>query len=182
MEQSPSWEANPFPASQEFPRILWNPKVHYLIHKCPTTVLNQLDPVHTPTSHFLKNHLNIIHPSTPGSAMWSLSPRTHPRCITNFQTHFNNKWYTTYNRLRVSANIKPSPGLLSHTLKKNSKLHKGDTFFRIWHCVSKFYPKKLQVHNLCGQAIIQSRWLMGNSTCRQWSTKNKKYNPNLVSV
>ena len=29
MEQSPSWEANRFAASQEIPRILWNQKVHY---------------------------------------------------------------------------------------------------------------------------------------------------------
>jgi len=77
MEQSPSWEANEFSASQEVPCILWNLKVHYRNHKYPPPVpiLCQLDPIHTPTSYFLKIHLNIILPSMPGSPKWPLSLR-----------------------------------------------------------------------------------------------------------
>ena len=69
MEQSSSWEANRFAASQEIPRILWNPKVHYRIHKCLPLVpnLRQLKPAPTHTSWrsilILSSHLRLGLPS-----------------------------------------------------------------------------------------------------------------------
>jgi hypothetical protein len=89
--RSPSWAANRFAASQEIPRILRNPKVHYRTHKRPpaVSILGQPNPVHIPTSHLLQIHPNIIHPSTPRSPQWSLSLRfphqnhIHPPLLTH---------------------------------------------------------------------------------------------------
>ena len=67
MEQSPSCEANRFSPSQEIPRILWNPEVHYRIYKNPPPVpfLSQLELVHVPHPTFwrpisiLSSHLRL---------------------------------------------------------------------------------------------------------------------------
>ena len=64
MHQSPSWEANRFPASQEIPRILRNPKVHYHIHNRlqPDPIQNQINSVqvlHPTYSRLLSSHLHL---------------------------------------------------------------------------------------------------------------------------
>ena len=73
MEQSPSWKANSFSSSQEIPHILTNPKIHYLVYKCP--LRSQINPIHVSPFHFLIIHLNIILSSMSAFSKWSVSLR-----------------------------------------------------------------------------------------------------------
>jgi hypothetical protein len=62
LEPSPSYGAANCAATQELPSILWNPKVHYRIHKSPlpVPVLSQIDPVHTIPPYLSEIHFNIV--------------------------------------------------------------------------------------------------------------------------
>jgi len=64
-------------ASQEIPRILWNPKVHYCTHKYPATVLAvTVDWFLRPFSAEFQNYLGICLPPIPSGEIVSWILRT----------------------------------------------------------------------------------------------------------
>jgi hypothetical protein len=65
MELSPSRGAANSAATQEFPSILWNTKVHYRVHKSPPLfpILNKINPIHTISSYLSKIHFDIVKPT-----------------------------------------------------------------------------------------------------------------------
>jgi hypothetical protein len=72
IEKIPSWEAD-IRSTSQIPRLLWNPKAHYRVHKSPLLAPN-LSQMH----HSFKFppcipniHSNIIFRSTPSSSGWS---------------------------------------------------------------------------------------------------------------
>jgi len=110
MEQSLSRKANNHSASQEVPRLLWEPKFYYRVHNRRSAgqeiprllwsskilncihkgqplirILSQMHLVHTFPSYFSKNHFNIILPSTSRSTKFPFHP-FRPKC-TYFSLH-----------------------------------------------------------------------------------------------
>jgi hypothetical protein len=76
--------ANKSSDNQQIPRILWNPKVPYRIHKSSPRPSPEPDRARScDTSNFSKIYFNIILPSTPGCFKLSSSlrfPHQNPLC------------------------------------------------------------------------------------------------------
>jgi hypothetical protein len=87
MEQSPSWEANSRSATQEVHRLLWNPEVHYHIHKRLSLfpILSHINPVHIITPDFYVIHFNIILSCMSRSSKWSFPFRFSGRNVVSLR-------------------------------------------------------------------------------------------------
>ena len=158
MDHCPSWETNRFSARQEIPHILWNPKVHYRSYKCPPPdpILSQVEPVQASTFHFLKIHLNIILPSTPGSSKWSLS-----------------LWFPHTNRIYISSlsYICYITGL-SHSSGFDPRTLLGDEYKSLGTSSCRFLPSAV-ASSLLGPNILLST-LFSNALIPR-SSLNVKY-------
>jgi hypothetical protein len=73
MEQGPSY-ADSCSYGQDISCLLQNPEVHYYIQRSWSlhTIMSQLSPINTLTSHIFKIHLNLILKSISSSPKWTL--------------------------------------------------------------------------------------------------------------
>jgi len=179
LHAAPSWEANLFSASQEIPRILLSPKVHYRIYKCP--ILSQINPVHAPhpTSWrfilILSSHLRLGLPSglfpsgfTTKTPYTPLPSPTHAAWLITVVTkvpHWNLSLSTSTSRIRFSCR---HFSIITHLVT-----------IRKWHLFkflnTSFSPVRLKCPtslNLTGLIVptIHEWWLAGQPAFACWQS------------
>jgi hypothetical protein len=73
-DKSAVWKLIVTQLAEKYP-FLWNPKVHYHVHKSPLLgpILSQLKPVRPIHPYLTKVLPNVILPLTPRSSQWSLA-------------------------------------------------------------------------------------------------------------
>ena len=178
MEQRSSWEGKRFSASQEIPRILWNPNVHHRIYKIPppVPVLGQIDPVHGPRPTFwsssliFSSHLRLGLPSrlfpsgfpTKTLCTLLLSP-IHPTCPTHLilldliKRTLLGELYGSLNSSLCSFLHSPvTSSLLGPNMLLNTpfsdilRLHSSLTVSdQVSHPWSEYIERKLKVYGSC---------------------------------
>jgi hypothetical protein len=115
MKLSPCRETTSRSAIQEFPKISWDPKIHFSVHKTSPLIptLGQINPVHSTASSFSKFHLNNILPRKSWSSWWTIffwPSHRSPICIAHFRACYlpwppHPPWldYSNYTWRRVQA-------------------------------------------------------------------------------
>jgi hypothetical protein len=144
MHQSPSWAAYRFSATQKSPRILWNPKVHYCIHKRPSPVpiLSHIKPVQTTeliswrSILILSSHLSLCLPSNFFSLRFSHQNTTRtspvPRNLWNVFAYI-----CIYLRIFVYLKMFSLKVMIIHDLPEQAQRGDGGSSspFSTWHLI-----------------------------------------------
>ena len=165
MEQSPSWAANRFAASQEIPRISRNPKVHYRTHKRPppVSILGQLNPVHIPTSWrsipILSTHLRLRLPSGllpsgfPTKTLYTpLSSPIRPTCPVHLILHSTILFYGTVLRHRWKCVFNALPNERGNFGAQSRVAHHSARQY--WTCIEKLnFIRVLGAATLCRREL-----------------------------
>ena len=137
MVQSPSWKANWFAASQEIPRILWNPKVHYALTSVRHLSLSCASPIQSTYPHptswrsilILYNHLRLGLPSGlfpscfPTKTLYAPRLLTHTRHMpsTSHSSRFNHPHNIGWAVQIIQLFVMQSPPLPRYLVPPRSK-------------------------------------------------------------